>query len=81
MSKHTTLPTVARVISDTYELPYAQAYAAAITTAQQLGITTSKSRGNVCRRLTRHGFWKHSTLTSRRGLSGNTRTESAVIPR
>ncbi len=26
MSKHTTLPTVARVISDTYELPYAQAY-------------------------------------------------------
>ena len=45
MSKHTTLPTVARVISDTYELPYAQAYAAAITTAQQLGITTSKSPG------------------------------------
>jgi len=38
-------------------------------------------RGNVCRRLTRHGFWKHSTLTSRRGLSGNTRTESAVILR
>ncbi len=31
MSKHTTLPTVARVISDTYELPYAQAYAAAVT--------------------------------------------------
>ena len=45
MSKHTTLPTVARVISDTYELPYAPAYAAAITTAQQLGITTSKSPG------------------------------------
>jgi len=45
MSKHTTLPTVARVISDTYELPYAQAYAAAVTTAQQLGITTSKSPG------------------------------------
>ncbi len=37
MSKHTTLPTVARVISDTYELPYAQAYAAALDNRATVG--------------------------------------------